>query len=105
MSSDKSDDNSGEQTDEFDSSYVLEMYYKDASAMISIELLPHEVQIQRCGSLPSTSFFMQETMLVEGILDELAQCAFDDSVEEANRLLILSVPDAIDNARSTLSFA
>lgn len=105
VDSDESDDKGDEQSGEFDSSYVLEMYYKDASAMISVELLPHEVQIQRCGSLPSTSFLMQETMLVEGILDELAQCAFDDSVEEANRLLILSVPDAIDNARSTLSFA
>ena len=54
-----------QQPNEFDTPYVLEMFYKDASAMISIELLPHEVQIQRCGSLPSTSYLMQETVLVE----------------------------------------
>eukprot|EP00526_Cylindrotheca_closterium_P000241 CAMPEP_0113652728 /NCGR_PEP_ID=MMETSP0017_2-20120614/28178_1 /TAXON_ID=2856 /ORGANISM="Cylindrotheca closterium" /LENGTH=242 /DNA_ID=CAMNT_0000565629 /DNA_START=189 /DNA_END=917 /DNA_ORIENTATION=- /assembly_acc=CAM_ASM_000147 len=69
--SDEKDDDT-ERSDEFDSPYVLEMFYKDASAMISIELLPNEVQIQRCGSLPSTAYLMHETVLVEGILDELA---------------------------------
>lgn len=63
---DNGDEASAKQpSDEFQSPYVLEMFYKDASAMISIELLPHKVQIQRCGSLPSTSYLMQETVLVE----------------------------------------
>ena len=39
-----------------------------------------------------------------GVLDELEQCAFDDSVEENNRLLILEAPDGIDMARTSLSF-
>ena len=67
VDSHESDEKGGdtEQSDEFDSSYVLEMFYKDASAMISIELLPHEVQIKRCGSLPSTAYLMHETVLVE----------------------------------------
>lgn len=62
---DEDDSSIEQQLDEFDSPYVLEMFYKDASAMVSIELLPHKVQIQRCGSLPSTSYLMQETVLVE----------------------------------------
>lgn len=101
----ENDDVSTAQTNEFDTTYVLEMFYKDASAMVSIELLPHEVKIQRCGSLPSTAYLMQETVLLEGILDELERCAFDKSVDEANRLILLSSPDGIDNALSTLSFA
>lgn len=102
---DDESDNDQPADDEFDSTYVLEMFYKDASAMISIELFPNEVQIQRCGSLPSTSYLMQETVLLEAILDELETCAFDDSVDEEHRLLLLSSPDAIANARSTLAFA
>jgi hypothetical protein len=48
---------------------------------------------------------MQEAIIVQGLLDELHQCAFDDSVEEENRLLILREPkDAIEKARDALAF-
>lgn len=84
--------------------YVLEMLYHDASGMITIELLEEEILIKRCGSVPSTAYLMQESVIIQGILDELHQCAFDDSVEEENRLLIPEPKDGIELARSSLSF-
>lgn len=84
--------------------YVVEMYYRDASAMLSVELLEKEILIKRCGSIPSTSYLMQESVIVQGILDELHQCAFDDSVPTADRLLVPDPTNAIELARGSLSF-
>ena len=54
--------------------------------------------------MPSNSYVMQEAIIVQGLLDELHQCAFDESVDEADRLLIPRTKDAIDVARSSLAF-
>ena len=83
--------------------YVVEMFYHDATGMLSVELLDDEIKIIRTGSRPSTTYLMQESVIVQGILDELNQCAFDENVAESDRLL-LTKPDAIDIARSELSF-
>lgn len=84
--------------------YVIEMLYKDATGMLTVELLEHEIRIDRLGSLPSTQYLMQESVIVQGILDELDKCASEESVAEANRLLIPNPRDAIDAARSAVSF-
>jgi hypothetical protein len=90
--------------------HVLEMYFHDATGMIQIELLNHEdpdgseVRVLRCGSLPSTAYLMQESVIVDGILDELQQCAFDDSIALSDRLLIPEPPTAIEDAREALAF-
>jgi hypothetical protein len=90
----------GEENDKF-----LYLYFYDQTAMISIELLEEEIAIRRVGSEPSTTYSMQETMILEGLLNELHQLAFDESIEETNRLLQLPEPkDAIEQARSALSF-
>jgi hypothetical protein len=49
---------------------------------------------------------MQEGMIIQGVLDELHECAFDESIEEENRLLLLPEPkDAIEKVRDALAFA
>ena len=85
--------------------YVVEMLYHDATGMLSVELLDDQIRILRCGSRPSTSYMMHESMIVHGILDELSQCAFDESIELSNRLLIPYPKEAIDVARDALAFA
>lgn len=100
-------DNDGEEL------YVLEMFFHDASGMITIELVvgdeelsgrTSEIRILRCGSLPSNQYLMQESVIVDGILDELHQCAFDESVPEKDRLLIPEPKNGIDLAREALAF-
>ena len=84
--------------------YVIEMLYHDATGMLTIEFLDDKITINRTGSMPSTKYLMQESVIIEGILDELDLCAFDDKVAEDDRLLLTATPDAIDIARSSLSF-
>lgn len=85
--------------------YVVDLFFHDRSAMLSIELADDKITIDRIGSTPSTAYIMQESVILEGILDELHQCAFDEEIEEENRLLILREPkDAIENARDALAF-
>ena len=85
--------------------YVIDYYYHDRTAMLTIELSEESITIDRIGAVPPNAYVLQETVIVGGILDELQQCAFDDSVEEENRLLQLSEPkDAIEQARAALSF-
>ena len=67
--------------------YVIDYYFHDRTSMLTIELLDEEITIDRIGTAPSTAYSMQETVILEGILDELHQCAFDESIEEDNRLL------------------
>lgn len=84
--------------------YIVEMYFRDATAMVSIELLDHEIRISRCGSVPSTPYLMQESVIVQGILEELDRCAFDETVPVASRLLTPDPSNAIELARGSLSF-
>jgi hypothetical protein len=84
--------------------YVLEMFYKDGTGMIQVELMENEILVYRCGSVPSTQYLMQESVIVDGILDELHQCAFDETISESDRLLIPDPTNAIDMARETLAF-
>ena len=85
--------------------YAIDFCFHDRTAMLSIELFDDEIAISRIGTVPSTAYIMQETVILQGLLDELHKCAFDESVEEANRLLQLSEPkDAIEQARNTLAF-
>jgi hypothetical protein len=85
--------------------YVAEMRFHDFTGMITVELLEDEIRILRFGSRPSTAYLMQESVIVQGVLDELHQCAFDESIPEEHRLLILETPDAIDLARGAVAFA
>lgn len=84
--------------------YVVEMFFRDATAMLTIELSEDEIAIRRCGSMPSTPYLMQESVIIEGILDELEQCANEKGVAMEDRLLVPKFDDAIEMARGSVSF-
>jgi hypothetical protein len=46
--------------------YIIDMLYHDATGVITIELLEEEIRIAHCGSVPSTSYLMQESVIVQG---------------------------------------
>ncbi len=110
--------------------YILEMLYEtDRSGMLQIELIPDkpnkpaEIRIYRCGSRPSTSYLMQESLIVDGVLDELQNISGEKDmtttmprsdnpnvgqeaeIAEEDRLLITDPPNAIEAARESLAFS
>jgi len=108
--------------------YVLEMLYDiDRTGMLQIELLPSnpkkhkqaEIRIYRCGSRPSTSYLMQESVIVDGVLDELqmitgekptgtpeiSRDSDEPEIADEDRLLITDPPNAIEAARESLAFS
>jgi hypothetical protein len=85
--------------------YILDFLFHDQSALLCIHLKEEEIIIDRAGSQPSNGYTMQESLIVEGILNELESFAFDESVKEDDRLLLLQEPqDAIEKARDALAF-
>jgi hypothetical protein len=84
--------------------YAVEMYFKDSTAMLTIELMEDKITIKRCGSMPSTSYLIQESVIIHGILDELEKCANEANVEVEDRLLVPEPANAIELARGAVSF-
>jgi len=137
--------------------YVLEMLYDiDRTGMLQIEIIPSsslsssssssssttttndkdeddesgQIRLYRFGSRPSTSYLMQESIIVDGVLDELQQLSGSVQDEEKlktatatttiattqeqeqdeppianeNRLLIPEPLNAIEIARNSLAF-
>jgi hypothetical protein len=48
---------------------------------------------------------MQESVVLQGLLTELAQCVDDENVTVENRLLVLRDRNALEKYRNDLSFA
>jgi hypothetical protein len=83
----------------------IDLYYKDATGAMTIMFHEDEITVNRIGSAPSMNYLMSETSLVNGMLDQLDDIAFDTSIEEKDRLILLHEPgDAIDIVRESLSF-
>jgi hypothetical protein len=48
---------------------------------------------------------MQESILLEGLIDQLDHVLYSEEVKDANRLLVLKNPlDGLDKARAMLPF-
>eukprot|EP00527_Entomoneis_sp_CCMP2396_P003836 CAMPEP_0198144022 /NCGR_PEP_ID=MMETSP1443-20131203/12365_1 /TAXON_ID=186043 /ORGANISM="Entomoneis sp., Strain CCMP2396" /LENGTH=193 /DNA_ID=CAMNT_0043807343 /DNA_START=314 /DNA_END=895 /DNA_ORIENTATION=+ len=86
--------------------YVIDYRYHDKSAVMTITMDPKSkfVSVTRLGSNPSTAYLMQESVVIQGFLDELQTMATDDSVTPENRLIRLHTEDAIEQARDKLAF-
>lgn len=80
----------------------LQIYYNDGSGMLQLELQEYAIKAVRYGEKPSLQYVLQESILLHGILDELAGVAFDVEAEQEKRLLYLANEDVIDKARETL---
>ena len=87
--------------------YVVDFWFHDNSAVLTVTLSEKkkEITIDRVGSIPSTAYMMQESVIVEGLLEELKQIENATDVAVEDRLLILHEPrDAIEKAKEELAF-
>jgi hypothetical protein len=86
--------------------YVVDFWYHDNSAVLSVTLSEEKkgVIINRVGSRPSTGYMIQESLVVQGLLDELETMANDPEVAAENRLLIPETEQTIAMARDALAF-
>mmetsp|Transcript_14679 Transcript_14679/g.31901 ORF Transcript_14679/g.31901 Transcript_14679/m.31901 type:complete len:209 (+) Transcript_14679:85-711(+) len=81
---------------------VIEMYFKDQSAMFSLVLEDDAIRVDRYGK-PSLAYVLQESVVLHSVLAELKALAFEGEIEDASRLLQLEEPrDAIEKAIATL---
>jgi hypothetical protein len=80
----------------------LNIYYQDGSAMISLELQEYSIKAVRYGEKPSLQYVLQESILLNGILDELSAVAFEVEAEQEKRLLGLLDETVIEKAREAL---
>lgn len=86
---------------------TVNVLFHDLTGAIAVRLSEEEgVVIERLGYNPSVAYTMQETVLLQGILDELQKCVDQPGVAEDDRLLLLFPPgNAVENAKQSLSFA
>jgi hypothetical protein len=81
----------------------LKIYFKDGTAMLSLELQEYGIKAVRFGEKPSLQYMLQESILLHGILDELDKAVFEvENIAEEKRLLLLKDQDAISKAREKL---
>lgn len=81
----------------------LQVYFKDGTAMVSIDFQEYGVKVRRFGEKPSLQYMLQESILLHGILDELTNVALEvDDIDQEKRLLQLSDPNIIEQARFKL---
>ena len=65
----------------------------------------NRIIVDRMGTSPSNAYIMDESVIIDGLLDELDTIANDDEIAMEDRLLVLKEPgDAIDAARESLAF-
>ena len=84
------------------SSTILDMYYKDNSAMFQIVLKANAINVDRYGQ-PSLAYVLQESLVLHSVLDEINKLCNDlDDIKTENRLIQLENADAIEKARATL---
>jgi len=82
---------------------VLDMFFRDNSAMFSVVLEESKIVVDRYGSRPSLPYMLQESVILHKVLDELKELAFGgEGIEEENRLVRLEERDGIEKAREVL---
>ena len=65
----------------------------------------NRIIVDRMGTSPSNAYIMNESVIIDGLLDELDTIARDEEIATEDRLLVLKEPgDAIDAAREGLAF-
>lgn len=83
---------------------VLDIYYKDKSAMCKISITDNGIVMERHGS-PSLQYLLQESVMLHSVLDELNKLAFLEDVEEEKRLIRFEKPpmeNMLEKAREKL---
>ena len=86
----------------------IDVYFHDQTGALLIELCDetNRILVDRMGTSPSNAYMMQESVIIDGLLDELDTIANDEEIPLEDRLLVLKDPgDAIDAARESLAFS
>ena len=86
----------------------IDVYFRDQTGALLIELCEetNRILVDRMGTSPSNAYMMQESVIIDGLLDELDTIANDEEIPLEDRLLVLKDPgDAIDAARESLAFS
>lgn len=81
----------------------IDLYYKDTTGALIVVFKEHAILVNRLGSSPSMEYLIQESSMLNGMLDQLEEIATDTSIEESDRLLSIE-SDKINMVRETLSF-
>lgn len=84
--------------------YIIDLYFHDQTGALMVRLAEDNVVIDRLGSTPSTAYIMQETVVVDGILEEMQRMATDCDIKRDDRLILLKDDSVITSARESLSF-
>eukprot|EP00571_Detonula_confervacea_P011690 CAMPEP_0172313634 /NCGR_PEP_ID=MMETSP1058-20130122/20652_1 /TAXON_ID=83371 /ORGANISM="Detonula confervacea, Strain CCMP 353" /LENGTH=172 /DNA_ID=CAMNT_0013027319 /DNA_START=260 /DNA_END=778 /DNA_ORIENTATION=+ len=82
----------------------VNLRYCDLSGSIIIQFTEDGVTVDRLGSAPSMKYLIAESMILNGLLDELNAIVFDGDVADEKRLLTLVESDSIEKARDAISF-
>lgn len=83
----------------------VNLRYRDLSGSLIVRLTDEGVTVDRLGSTPSMKYLMHESIILNSFLDELHAIVYEGDISDENRLLTLVEGDAIEQARTCLSFA
>lgn len=81
----------------------IDMYYKDTTGALIIEFRDDAIVVKRLGSNPSMDYLIQESNMLNGVLDQLDEIAMDISIDESDRLICID-DNEINAVRESLSF-
>lgn len=81
----------------------IDMYYKDTTGALIIEFRDDAIVVKRLGSKPSMDYLIQESNMLNGVLDQLDEIAMDISIDESDRLICID-DNEINAVRESLSF-
>lgn len=81
----------------------LDLYFKDTTGALIVVFKENAILVNRLGSSPSMEYLIQESSMLNGMLDQLDEIAMDSSINESDRLLCIE-GDQINIVRESLSF-
>ena len=86
---------------------TVDMIFHDETAGLSVRFMEDKIAVDRWGAnTPSLQYLIQESVILNGFLDELDSVVNEGDVSEENRLFVLEEPgDAIESARKAISFS
>jgi hypothetical protein len=83
----------------------VNLRYVDLSGSIIVQFSEECITVDRLGSSPSNKYLMNESMILNGFLDELNAIVYEGDVRDENRLLTLPEPgNQLEQARGAISF-
>jgi hypothetical protein len=94
-----------QQPEEEEADAIFMYFMLDQSASLSVNILDWGIKVKQREIKPSVQFMMQESILLQGLIDRLDHVLYSEQVKDANCLLVLKTPlNGLDKARAMLPF-